>query len=58
MPTGGVTIENAKDFLAAGACCVGIGTALVDAKTVERCDWPTLETRARVLMASFGPAKT
>lgn len=57
MPTGGVTIENAKDFLAAGACCVGIGTALVDAKTVERCDWPTLETRARVLMASFGPAK-
>ncbi len=58
MPTGGVTIENAKDFLAAGACCVGIGTALVDAKTVERCDWPTLETRARVLTASFGPAKT
>lgn len=57
MPTGGVTIENAKDFLAAGACCVGIGTALVDAKTVERCDWPTLETRARVLTASFGPAK-
>jgi 2-dehydro-3-deoxyphosphogluconate aldolase / (4S)-4-hydroxy-2-oxoglutarate aldolase len=57
MPTGGVTIENAKDFLAAGASCVGIGTALVDAKTVERCDWPTLETRARVLVASFGSAK-
>ncbi|MEN6560558.1 MAG: bifunctional 4-hydroxy-2-oxoglutarate aldolase/2-dehydro-3-deoxy-phosphogluconate aldolase [Acidobacteriota bacterium] len=57
MPTGGVTLENAREFIAAGASCVGLGTALVDAKTVERCDWPTLETRARVLMASFGSGK-
>jgi 2-dehydro-3-deoxyphosphogluconate aldolase/(4S)-4-hydroxy-2-oxoglutarate aldolase len=53
MPTGGVTLENARDFLAAGACCVGIGTALVDAKAVETGNWEALETRARVLMASF-----
>ncbi len=53
MPTGGVTFENARDFLAAGACCVGIGTALVDRKAVEACDWPALETRARVLVASL-----
>lgn len=58
MPTGGVTLENAREFLAAGACCVGIGTALVDAKTVERCDWQALETRARALMASFGTVKS
>jgi 2-dehydro-3-deoxyphosphogluconate aldolase / (4S)-4-hydroxy-2-oxoglutarate aldolase len=57
MPTGGVTLENAKDFLAAGASCVGLGTALVDAKTVERCDWQALETRARVLMASLESGK-
>ncbi|HOW86254.1 MAG TPA: bifunctional 4-hydroxy-2-oxoglutarate aldolase/2-dehydro-3-deoxy-phosphogluconate aldolase [Candidatus Aminicenantes bacterium] len=57
MPTGGVTLENARDFIAAGACCVGLGTALVDAKTVERCDWSTLETRARTLMASLGSGK-
>jgi len=57
MPTGGVTLENARDFIAAGACCVGLGTALVDAKTVERCDWSTLETRARMLIASLGSGK-
>jgi len=53
MPTGGVTLENARLFLAAGACAVGIGTALVDAKSVEAGDWEALETRARVLMASL-----
>lgn len=54
MPTGGVTIENARDFLAAGACCVGLGTALVDAKAVEAGDWAALEARARRLMSSLG----
>ena len=53
MPTGGVTIENARDFLAAGACCIGIGTALVDRKAVEAGDWTALEARARRLTASL-----
>ena len=53
MPTGGVTVENAREFLAAGAAAVGIGTALVDAKAVEAGDWAALEERARRLMASL-----
>jgi len=53
MPTGGVTLENAREFLAAGAAAVGIGTALVDAKSVEAGDWPALEARARQLIASL-----
>jgi 2-dehydro-3-deoxyphosphogluconate aldolase/(4S)-4-hydroxy-2-oxoglutarate aldolase len=53
MPTGGVTIEKARDFLAAGACCVGLGTALVEAKAVEAGDWAAIEARARRLMASL-----
>jgi 2-dehydro-3-deoxyphosphogluconate aldolase/(4S)-4-hydroxy-2-oxoglutarate aldolase len=53
MPTGGVTIENARDFLAAGACCVGLGSALVDAKAVEAGDWAAVEDRARRLMGSL-----
>lgn len=53
MPTGGVTLENAAEFLAAGAAAVGIGTALVDAKAVEAGDWEALEARARRLMASL-----
>ena len=53
MPTGGVTIENAPDFLAAGACCVGIGTALLDRKAIESEDWEALTARARRLVESL-----
>lgn len=54
MPTGGVTIENAAAFLEAGACCVGIGTALVDKRIVEAGDWRALEDRARRLSEAVG----
>jgi len=57
MPTGGVTLENARLFLAAGAAAVGIGTALVDAKSIEAGNWEALETRARVLMSSLEPGR-
>lgn len=53
MPTGGVTIENAGDFLKAGAVCVGIGTALVDQRTVEAGDWEAIADRARRLARSI-----
>lgn len=53
MPTGGVTVENAREFVAAGAAAVGLGTALVDARAVEAGDWAALEERARRLMASL-----
>lgn len=54
MPTGGVTVENARDFIAAGASAVGIGTALVDRKTVEAGDWEALTARTRRLIESLG----
>lgn len=53
MPTGGVTLENARDFLTAGASCVGIGTALVDRTLVEKGDWPALTDRAAALVRSL-----
>ncbi len=53
MPTGGVTIGNAREFLAAGACCVGIGTALLDKELIARGDWATLTERSRELVASL-----
>jgi 2-dehydro-3-deoxyphosphogluconate aldolase/(4S)-4-hydroxy-2-oxoglutarate aldolase len=34
MPTGGVDLTTAADFLNAGACCLGIGSQLVDHKLV------------------------
>lgn len=34
MPTGGVDLNTADDFLRAGACALGVGSALVDKKAV------------------------
>ena len=33
MPTGGVTLDNAGDWIRAGAVAVGVGTALLDAES-------------------------
>jgi 2-dehydro-3-deoxyphosphogluconate aldolase / (4S)-4-hydroxy-2-oxoglutarate aldolase len=32
MPTGGINMENAKDYIRAGAVAVGVGSSLVDPK--------------------------
>lgn len=55
MPTGGVSIENAKDFIANGACCVAIGTALLDKKAIEADDWDALARKAKDLVESLNP---
>src|SRR3981189_121769 len=35
IPTGGVNLETAGEFLKAGACAVAVGGELVDAKTIQ-----------------------
>jgi 2-dehydro-3-deoxyphosphogluconate aldolase / (4S)-4-hydroxy-2-oxoglutarate aldolase len=49
LPTGGVTIDNARSFLDAGAWGLGMGSALVDPKLVLDGRFDELETRARRL---------
>jgi 2-dehydro-3-deoxyphosphogluconate aldolase/(4S)-4-hydroxy-2-oxoglutarate aldolase len=34
MPTGGVDLTTAADFLRAGACCLGVGSQLVEPRAV------------------------
>jgi 2-dehydro-3-deoxyphosphogluconate aldolase/(4S)-4-hydroxy-2-oxoglutarate aldolase len=53
MPTGGITIENARSFLDQGACCVAIGTALLDKKLIAERRWEDLVQRARYLVESL-----
>ncbi len=53
MPTGGVTIENARDFIQSGACCVAIGTALLDKEAIAAEDWDGLTERANALVGSL-----
>ena len=54
MPTGGVTIENAVEWLRAGAVAVGIGSALIDAAAVRAQDFASITRRAERLMANVG----
>jgi 2-dehydro-3-deoxyphosphogluconate aldolase/(4S)-4-hydroxy-2-oxoglutarate aldolase len=53
MPTGGVNIENAREFIRCGACCVAIGTALLDKKAIAAEDWPALTDKAKALVESL-----
>jgi 2-dehydro-3-deoxyphosphogluconate aldolase/(4S)-4-hydroxy-2-oxoglutarate aldolase len=53
MPTGGVGLDNAAEFIRQGACCVAVGTALLDPKAIERDDWEALTQRARALVESL-----
>jgi len=45
IPSGGVTLENAPDFIKAGAVAVGLGSALVDPKAIEAGDWASITLR-------------
>jgi 2-dehydro-3-deoxyphosphogluconate aldolase/(4S)-4-hydroxy-2-oxoglutarate aldolase len=47
VPTGGVTAENAADFIRSGAAALGAGSDLVDKAVVDRRDFAELERRAR-----------
>lgn len=47
MPTGGVDLQNANEFLNAGAVCLGIGGQLVDAKAIKEGNFKKLTALAR-----------
>jgi len=57
MPTGGVTLENAGDWIRAGAVAVGLGSALVDAKAIEANRWDVITANARLVVANVGGAR-
>lgn len=58
IPTGGVTVDNAGDFIRAGASAVAMGSALVDAKVVAAKDWTTLTARARAVHGAVAAARS
>jgi 2-dehydro-3-deoxyphosphogluconate aldolase / (4S)-4-hydroxy-2-oxoglutarate aldolase len=57
MPTGGVTPENAGDWIRAGAVAVGIGSALLDPELIAAGNYAGLTERARVMAASVAEAR-
>ncbi len=51
MPTGGVNLDTAADFLRAGACALGIGGSLVESKAVAAGDMARIESLAKQYVA-------
>lgn len=47
IPTGGVTVDNAGDYIEAGAVAVGAGSALVDDEACANGDFETITETAR-----------
>jgi 2-dehydro-3-deoxyphosphogluconate aldolase/(4S)-4-hydroxy-2-oxoglutarate aldolase len=47
MPTGGVTRDNAGDWIRAGSVALGVGTAMVDAKAVAERRFDVVADNAR-----------
>jgi len=57
MPTGGVTLDNAGDWIRAGAVAVGVGSALVDTKAIEEGRLDVIANNARRIVASVASAR-
>ena len=58
MPTGGVSLGTAVEYLRAGATAVGLGTDLVDIQAVESGRAHVLTERTRALFETLKPART
>jgi 2-dehydro-3-deoxyphosphogluconate aldolase / (4S)-4-hydroxy-2-oxoglutarate aldolase len=58
IPTGGVNLETAGEFLKAGACAVAVGGELVDAKTIKDGRFDIIEERARQYLAVIAKARS
>jgi 2-dehydro-3-deoxyphosphogluconate aldolase/(4S)-4-hydroxy-2-oxoglutarate aldolase len=57
IPTGGVNLETAGEFLKAGACAVAVGGELVDAKLIKEGRFDQIEERARQYLAVIARAR-
>ncbi len=49
IPTGGVTLENAKEFIAAGAIAVGLSGDLFPKALIAAGDWEAIAQRAKTI---------
>lgn len=52
IPTGGVTVENAGDWLRAGSFALGLGSSLVDMHAVRKRQFHVIRDNAEALVAA------
>jgi 2-dehydro-3-deoxyphosphogluconate aldolase/(4S)-4-hydroxy-2-oxoglutarate aldolase len=57
MPTGGVSPENAGDWIRAGAVAVAAGSQVLDAKAIESGRFEVITENARRIVANVARAR-
>ena len=57
VPTGGVNLETLADFLAAGSAAVGVGSELVDNKSIAEKNYSLITDRARKFREAAASAR-
>ena len=57
VPTGGVNLETAGDFLKAGACAVAVGSDLIDGQTIKEGKYEIFAERAKAYLAAIAKAR-
>jgi 2-dehydro-3-deoxyphosphogluconate aldolase/(4S)-4-hydroxy-2-oxoglutarate aldolase len=57
MPTGGVSVDNAGDWIRAGAVAVGVGSALLDPAAIASRNYPVLTGLARQIVNNVTSAR-
>lgn len=53
IPTGGISVESARDYLAQGAIAVGIASSLFPKTMVKQGDWSGIQARSRTFLQSL-----
>lgn len=57
LPTGGVSLQNAAEFIKAGALALGVGADLVDLAALRRGDAAAIAEKARQYVAAVASAR-
>ena len=57
LPTGGVTLATARDYIHCGAVALGVGSELVDIGAIEGGDAKIVTQRAKELLAIVTEAR-
>jgi 2-dehydro-3-deoxyphosphogluconate aldolase/(4S)-4-hydroxy-2-oxoglutarate aldolase len=58
MAVGGVNVQNAADFIMAGAKAIGAGSQLVDMAAAAKEDWDTVTRKAAAIVDAIRVAKS
>jgi len=56
-PTGGVSLDNAGEFIRCGACCIAVGGNLVSKKALAAKDWATITDTAKKFIEEVKKAR-